>query len=87
VRWLQQVRPPFEGETEPRDWVDDGDRYLWYLDAGGSRAVRLKSLAALLSGLEPRYYANVYRSDPVPGDDPPGAGSDSAPQTAVPSSR
>ena len=63
VRWLQQVRPPFDGEIEPRDWLDDGDRYLWYMDAGGSRVVRLKSLAAVFTGREPRFYANLYRDE------------------------
>jgi hypothetical protein len=87
VRWLQQVRPPFEGETEPRDWVDDGDRYLWYLDAGGSRAVRLKSLAALLSEREPLFYTNVYRGDRAPAEAPAGAAEDAPAQTSADTSR
>lgn len=69
VRWLQQVRPPFQGETEPRDWRDDGDRYLWYLDAGGSRVVRLKALAKVLSRSEPRFYTNVYRDEASAGEE------------------
>ena len=63
VRWLQQVRPPFEGELEPRDWLDDGDRYLWYMDAGGSRVVRLTALADELQEREPGFYTNLYREE------------------------
>ncbi len=56
VRWLQQVRPPFEGEEEPRDWLTDGDRYLWYTEAGGSLVVRPRYLSHLILEAEPRYY-------------------------------
>jgi hypothetical protein len=57
VRWLQQVRPPFEGEKEPRNWRTDRDRYLWYTDAGGSMVVRLRLLASALVLAEHRFYA------------------------------
>jgi hypothetical protein len=57
VRWLQQVRPPFAGENEPRNWQTDRDRYLWYTEAGGSMVVRLKILAAALAAAEPGFYA------------------------------
>jgi hypothetical protein len=56
VRWLQQVRPPFAGEREPRNWRTDRDRYLWYPEAGGSRVVRLRLLASALVAAEPRFY-------------------------------
>jgi hypothetical protein len=56
VRWLQQVRPPFPGEREPRNWRTDRDRYLWYPEAGGSRIVRLRLVAAVLAAAEPRFY-------------------------------
>ncbi len=60
VQWLQQVRPPFDGEREPRDWRTDGDRYRWYPAAGGSLVVRLRALAAALLQQEPRFYTNLY---------------------------
>ena len=60
VRWLQQVRPPFTGEEEPRDWRTDGDRYLWYTDAGGSMVVRPRFLASQLAKAEPLFYTAVY---------------------------
>ena len=60
VKWLQQVRPPFEGEMEPRDWRTDGDRYLWYTEAGGSMVVRPRLLADALRRAEPLFYATVY---------------------------
>jgi hypothetical protein len=59
VRWLQQVRPPFEGEKEPRNWRTDRDRYLWYTDVGGSMVVRLRLLASALVLAENRFYAGV----------------------------
>jgi hypothetical protein len=59
VRWLQQVRPPFEGEEEPRDWLTDGDRYLWYTAAGGSLVVRPRYLVPLFLAAEPLYYTNI----------------------------
>ena len=58
VRWLQQVRPPFEGEEEPRDWQTDADRYLWYTAAGGSLVARPRYLAAVFFAAEPRFYTN-----------------------------
>ena len=58
VIWKQQVQPPFDGETEPRDWLTDRDRYAWYPAAGGSLVVRLRYLAALFENQEPRFYAN-----------------------------
>jgi hypothetical protein len=59
VRWLQQVRPPFEGEEEPRDWLTDRDRYLWYTVAGGSLVVRPRYLSAVFLAAEPRFYTNI----------------------------
>ena len=56
VRWLQQVRPPFPGEREPRNWRTDRDRYLWYPEAGGSQVVRLRLVAAALQAAESRFY-------------------------------
>jgi len=56
VRWLQQVRPPFAGEKEPRNWQTDGDRYLWYTEEGGSMVVRLRVLASALVMAEHQYY-------------------------------
>ncbi len=69
VHWLQQVRPPFEGEVEPRDWRDDGDRYRWYPDAGGSMIVRPRFLAAALLDGEPAYYVNLYPPSGFPPDE------------------
>ena len=57
VRWLQQVRPPFPGEREPRNWRTDRDRYMWYAETGGSRVVRLRLLASALVAAEPRFYS------------------------------
>jgi hypothetical protein len=65
VRWLQQVRPPFDGEMEPRDWRTDGDRYLWYTEEGGSLVVRPRLLAEALLAEEPLFYTAVY---PAPGE-------------------
>jgi hypothetical protein len=62
VRWLQQVRPSFEGELEPRDWQNDGDRYLWYPAGGGSVVVRLRYLADAFLRREPLFYTNLYSS-------------------------
>jgi hypothetical protein len=59
VRWLQQVRPPFTGEKEPRYWQSDRDRYLWYTDAGGSMVVRLRLLSTALLTAERRFYTSV----------------------------
>ena len=67
VKWLQQVRPPFEGEQEPRDWRTDGDRYLWYTEAGGSLVVRSRLLAEAFLKAEPRYYTAVFPESPRPG--------------------
>jgi hypothetical protein len=61
VRWTQRVSPPFRGELEPRDWLTDGDRYLWYTDAGGSLVVRFSGLAELIRKQEPRFYANIFK--------------------------
>jgi hypothetical protein len=58
VVWKHQVQPPFDGETEPRDWLTDRDRYAWYTAAGGSLVVRLRYLAEMLEKREPRFYAN-----------------------------
>ena len=74
VRWLQQVRPPFPGEREPRNWRTDRDRYLWYPEAGGSRVVRLRLLASALAAAESRFYAARF-----PGE---GAGPQEAPEQA-----
>jgi len=60
VRWLQQVRPPFRGELEPADWLNDGDRYRWYPQAGGSQVVRLRHLAAALLERAPEFYTTLY---------------------------
>ncbi len=66
VRWLQQVRPPFPGEREPRNWRSDRDRYLWYPEAGGSRVVRLRLVAAALTAAEPHFYgARFPEQDPA----------------------
>ncbi len=81
VRWLQEVRPPFEGEQEPRDWLNDGDRYFWYSEGGGSLVARPRFLANVLLGADPLFYANIYPDEPpLPGgappvDDPPTASS------------
>jgi len=61
VIWTQKVRPPFDGELEPRDWLTDRDRYAWYPAAGGSLIVRLQYLAALFEKREPLFYANADR--------------------------
>jgi cell wall-associated NlpC family hydrolase len=58
VIWKQRVRPPFDGETEPRDWLTDRDRYAWYPTAGGSLIVRLKHLAVIFENREPLFYSN-----------------------------
>ncbi len=71
VRWLQQVRPPFDGEEEPRDWQTDGDRYLWYTDAGGSMVVRPRFLASALTKAEPLFYTAIFpEEDRRPKDSP-----------------
>jgi hypothetical protein len=59
VIWKQQVQPPFDGETEPRDWLTDRDRYAWYPAAGGSLVVRLRYLAEVLENQDPLYYSNA----------------------------
>ena len=58
VIWKQQVQPPFDGETEPRDWLTDRDRYAWYPAAGGSLVVRLQYLTTMLENREPLFYSN-----------------------------
>jgi hypothetical protein len=58
VIWKQEVRPPFDGETEPKDWLTDRDRYAWYPEGGGSLVVRLRSLAAVFETREPRFFSN-----------------------------
>ena len=63
VIWKQQVQPPFDGETEPRDWLTDRDRYAWYPEAGGSLVVRLRYLSEVFEQREPRFYLN-YRGEP-----------------------
>ena len=69
VIWTQKVRPPFDGELEPRDWLTDRDRYAWYPAAGGSLIVRLQYLAAIFKKEEPLFYANPDRGL----ESPPGA--------------
>ena len=69
VKWLQQVRPPFDGEMEPRDWRTDADRYMWYTEAGGSMVVRFRLLSDALRRAEPRFYTAVY-----PGEEPTSSG-------------
>ena len=59
VIWMQQVRPPFDGELEPRDWLTDRDRYIWYPAAGGSMVVRLQYLAAMFQNRESLFYSNT----------------------------
>jgi hypothetical protein len=63
VRWLQQVRPPFPGEREPRNWRTDRDRYLWYPEAGGSQVVRLRLVAAALQAAESRFYTARFPAE------------------------
>lgn len=63
VKWLQQVRPPFDGEMEPRDWRTDADRYMWYTEAGGSMVVRFRLLSDALRRAEPRFYTTVRPGD------------------------
>lgn len=90
VRWLQQVRPPFEGEEEPRDWLSDEDRYLWYTEAGGSLVARPRYLAAAFLEKDPRFYTNVYPEErPLPGGGSPAGGDPTASgrQAAPPPSR
>jgi hypothetical protein len=70
VSWLQQVRPPFEGEVEPRDWRNDGDRFRWYPQAGGSLVVRPRFVAEALLAAEPWYYANLRPSPGAPSGQP-----------------
>ena len=72
VRWLQQVRPPFEGELEPRDWLNDGDRYLWYTEGGGSLVARPRYLAPALLKADPLFYTNIYADEQLPVEQPPG---------------
>jgi hypothetical protein len=59
VIWMQRVRPPFDGELEPRDWLTDRDRYMWYPAAGGSLVVRLQFLAAMFQNRESLFYSNA----------------------------
>ncbi len=66
VRWLQQVRPPFPGEREPRNWRTDRDRYMWYAETGGSRVVRLRILASALAAAEPRFYSARFGRETGP---------------------
>jgi hypothetical protein len=73
VRWLQQVRPPFEGEEEPREWLTDGDRYLWYTVDGGSLVVRPRYLSAVLLAAEPRFYTNIGADEEFTGTREAGA--------------
>ncbi len=73
VKWLQQVRPPFDGEMEPRDWRTDGDRYLWYTEAGGSMVVRFRLLSDALRRAEPRFYTAVYPGEGTPVGEQGGA--------------
>jgi hypothetical protein len=65
VIWKQRVRPPFDGEPEPRDWLSDRERYVWYPSAGGSLLVRLRYLAESFQEQEPLFYAH-----PDPGRSP-----------------
>jgi hypothetical protein len=75
LKWLQQVRPPFRGEVEPRYWRNDGHRFFWYPKDQGSVVVRLRLLEAALLRADPMYYRNVYPpSTPAPAQAPaPGA--------------
>jgi hypothetical protein len=70
VTWLQQVRPPFRGEVEPRYWKNDGHRYFWYPADYGSVVVRLKMLKAALLQADPGYYGNAYPQPPALPDRP-----------------
>jgi hypothetical protein len=78
VRWLQQVRPPFAGEREPRNWRTDRDRYMWYAEAGGSRVVRLRLLASALAAAEPRFYSARFPAQ-APGGAPSASWTPAAP--------
>ena len=71
VRWLQQVRPPFAGEQEPRNWRSDRDRYLWYTEAGGSMVVRLRLLVSTLLAADSRFYTPVGAPPGAPGGEQP----------------
>ncbi len=85
LKWLQQVRPPFRGEVEPRYWRNDGHRFFWYPADQGSVVVRLRLLKTALLRADPTYYQNVYPA-PVPARAPaPGAPPESAPGKAAPS--
>lgn len=80
LKWMQQVRPPFRGEVEPRYWRTDGHRYFWYPADQGSVVARLRLLKAALQRAEPGYFNNVYpQPAPQPGAAAPGgAGSTSS---------
>jgi hypothetical protein len=84
VRWLQQVRPPFPGEREPRNWRTDRDRYLWYPETGGSRVVRLRLLSSALVAAEDRFYTTRFPSE-VPGSPqaPSASGMPAAPSPSL----
>lgn len=84
VRWLQQVRPPFRGELEPADWLNDGDRYRWYPQAGGSQVVRLRHLAAALLEKAPAYYATLYGEEEAPTSSSRWAAPSAAPPSSAP---
>ncbi len=73
LSWLQQVRPPFRGEVEPRYWRTDGHRYFWYPADQGSVVARPNLLKAALRRADPKYYENVY-PEPAPAKPQAGPG-------------
>ncbi len=86
LKWLQQVRPPFRGEVEPRYWRNDGHRFFWYPADQGSVVVRLRLLKAALLRADPTYYQNVVPAEaPATAPPAPGAPPESAPGKAAPS--
>ncbi len=70
LKWLQQVRPPFRGEVEPRYWRTDGHRYFWYPADKGSIVARLRLLRTALQRAEPKYFENLF---PQPAPQPKAA--------------
>lgn len=57
VRWLQKIQPAFPGETEPRGWLDDGDRYRnRWSNTGRGIVVRLNVLRDSIEARNPDYY-------------------------------
>ncbi len=45
ITWSQERYPPFPGE-KASPFSDDGERYRAYSEIGGSRVIRLRSMAA-----------------------------------------